>query len=144
MKRMFGSAMGQFTVVQEGEGWLVLEDGRRVGGTLRDPFATLEAAQGWVERELAGEAQMMATGNVALSARARAIRETDAELWAKFVQIEEEFACEDEDTREAAHKAAGTLVVMIHLALADLEADGEICRTGELRNGQPVFARKHS
>jgi hypothetical protein len=53
-------------------------------------------------------------------------------------------ACEDEDTREAAHQAAGTLVVMIDLALADLEAGGEICRTGELRNGKPVFARKHS
>jgi hypothetical protein len=29
---LFGSAMGEFTVAQEGEGWIVLEDGRRVGG----------------------------------------------------------------------------------------------------------------
>src|ERR1700757_2626907 len=103
-----------------------------------------EAAQQYVERELAGEAQTMATGNVALSARARAIRETDAELWAKFVQIEEEVAREDEDAREAAHRTAGTIVVIVRLVVADLEAEGEICRTGELRNGQPVFARKHS
>ena len=144
MKETFRSAMGKLTVVQEDEGWIVLEDARRVGGTLRYPFATREAAQQYVERELAGEAQAMASGNVALSARARAIRETDAELWAKFVEIEEEFACENEDTREAAHRAAGTFIVMIRVVLADLEADGEICRTGELRNGRPVFARKHS
>ena len=111
---------------------------------MRYPFANREAAQRHVERELAGEAQAMASGNVALSARARVIRETDAELWAKFVEIEEEFACENEDTREAAHRAAGTFIVMIRLVLADLEADGEICRAGELRNGRPVFARKHS
>ena len=103
---------------------------------MRYPFATREAAQQYVERELAGEAQAMASGNVALSARARTIRETDAELWAKFVEIEEEFACENEDTREAVHRAAGTFIVMIRLVLADLEADGEICRTGIQRATQ--------
>jgi hypothetical protein len=118
-------AMGEFTVAQEAEGWIVLEDGRRVGGTLRSPFPSREAAQQYVERELAGEAEMMAKGNLALSAKARAIRETDAELWALFVNIEEEFAGEDEATKEAAHRAAGTFGVMIRLVMAGLEADGK-------------------
>jgi len=72
--------------------------------------------------------------------KARAIRETDAELWALFVNIEEEFAGEDEATKEAAHRAAGTFSVMIRLVMADLEANGKIYRTGEMRDGRPVFA----
>jgi hypothetical protein len=132
-------AMGEFTVAQEGESWIVLEDGRRVGGTLRYPFPSREAAQRYVERELAGEAEIMAKGNLALSAKARAIRETDAELWALFVNIEEEFAGEDEATREAAHRAAGTFIIMIRLAMAGLEANGKIYRTGQMRNGRPLF-----
>jgi hypothetical protein len=134
-----GSAMGKFTVVQDGEGWIVLEDGRRVGGTVRYPFPTRKAAQRYVERELAGEAEIIAKGDFALSAETRVIRETDAELWAQFVNIEEEFADEDETTREAAHRAAGTFIVMIRLAMAGLEADGKIYRTGQMRNGRPVF-----
>jgi hypothetical protein len=102
-ERMFGSAMGEFTVAQEGEGWIVLEDGRRVGGTLRYPFPSREAAQRYVQRELAGEAEMMAKGDLALSAKARAIRETDAELWALFLNIEEEFAGEDEAALGSRH-----------------------------------------
>ena len=147
MNRMFGSAMGELTVVREGEGWIVLEDGRRVGGTLRYPFATRQEAHEWVERELAAEARRMATGNVTLSETARVIRETDAKLWAKLEQIEEELVSEDDDTKEAAHRAAGTFDVLIEvisrLALADLEADGRICRTGELCDGETFFARKH-
>jgi hypothetical protein len=138
--RMFGSAMGEFTVAQEGEGWIVLEDGRRVGGTLRYPFPSRKAAQRYVERELADEADTMAKGDLALSAKCRAIRETDAELWALCVNIEEKFADEDEATREAAHRAAGTYVVLIRLSMAALEADGKIYRTGNMRGGQPVFA----
>jgi hypothetical protein len=137
---MFGSAMGEFTVVQEGEGWIVLEDGRRVGGTLRYPFPSREAAQRYVERELADEAEIVAKGDFALSAKTRVIRETDAELWAQFVNIEKEFADEDEATKEAAHRAAGTFIVMIRLVMADLEANGKIYRTGKMRNGRPVFA----
>jgi hypothetical protein len=34
--------------------------------------------------------------------------DTDAELWEQFVNIEEEFADEDEAMRGAAHRAAGT------------------------------------
>jgi hypothetical protein len=139
-QRRFGGATGEFTVAQEGEGWIVLEDGRRVGGTLRSPFPTREAAQRYVERELADEAELMAKGDLALSAKTRAIRETDAELWALFVNIEEEFADEDEATREAAHRAAGTFIVMIRLVMAGLEAAGKIYRTGKMRNGRPMFA----
>ena len=141
-QRMFGSAMGELTVAQEGEGWIVLEDGRRVGGTLRYPFPSREAAQRYVKRELASEAETMASGDVALSAKARTIRETDAELWASFVDIEEKFAGEDEATKEAAHRAAGTFGVMIRLVMADLEAEGKIYRTGEMRDGRPVFAAR--
>jgi hypothetical protein len=132
--------MGEFTVAQEGEGWIVLEDGRRVGGTLRYPFPSREAAQRYVERELADEAELVAKGDFALSAKARVIRETDAELWALFVNIEEEFAGEDEATKEAAHRAAGTFGVMIRLVMAGLEANGKIYRTGKMGNGRPVFA----
>jgi hypothetical protein len=134
------SAMGEFTVVREDQGWIVLEDGRRVGGTLLYPFPSREAAQRHVERELADEAEIMAKGDFALSAKTRVIRETDAELWEQFVNIEEEFADEDEATREAAHRAAGTFVVMIRLVMAGLEAAGKIYRTGKMRNGRPVFA----
>jgi hypothetical protein len=137
---MFGSAMGEFTVAQEGDGWIVLQEGRRVGGTLRYPFPSREAAQRYVERELADEAEIMAKGDFALSAKTRVIRETDAELWEQFVNIEEEFADGDEATREAAHRAAGTFIIMIRLAMAGLEADGKIYRTGKMRNGRPVFA----
>ena len=139
---LFGSAMGEFTVAQGGEGWIVLEDGRRVGGTLRCPFPSRKAAQRYVERELAGEADTMAKGDLALSAMCRAIRETDAELWALYEDIEEEFADEDEATKEAAHRAAGTFIIMIRLAMAALEADGKIYRAGKMRNGQPVFVAK--
>jgi hypothetical protein len=134
------SAMGEFTVVQDGEGWIDLEDGRRVGGTLRCPFPTRKAAQRHVERELSDEAEIIAKGDFALSAKTRVIRETDAELWARFVNIEAEFADEDEAAREAAHRAAGTFIVMIRLVMAGLEADGKIYRTGKVRNGRPLFA----
>ena len=77
-----------------------------------------------------------------MNAKARAIRETDAELWASFVNVEEEFAGEDEATKEAAHRAAGTCGVMIRLVMADLEAEGKIYRTGEMRDGRPVFAAR--
>ena len=99
------SAMGELTVAQEGDGWIVLEDGRRVGGTLRHPFPSRKAAERHVERELADEAEAMAEGDVVGSARARVLRETDAELWASFVNVEEEFAGEDEATKEAAQAA---------------------------------------
>ena len=134
------SAMGELTVAQEGDGWIVLEDGRRVGGTLRHPFPSRKAAERHVERELADEAEAMAEGDVVGSARARVLRETDAELWAAFAKIEKELAYKDKATREAAHRAAGTFIVMIRLVMADLEAHGKIYRTGEMRNGRPVFA----
>jgi hypothetical protein len=36
----------------------------------------------WLDAELAGEAELMALGDVGLSARARVIRETDPKVWA--------------------------------------------------------------
>jgi hypothetical protein len=143
-QQMAGSAMGELTVAQEGEGWVVLEDGRRVGGTLRYPFGSREAAQRHVEEELVGEAETMARGDVVLSAKARAIREIDPEVWAVFVKIEEKFANEDEATKEAAHSAAGTSVVMMRIIMAVLEAEGKIYRTGQMRDGRPVFAAREN
>lgn len=57
----FGSSMGVMTVEQCDGGWIVCEDGRRVGGTLLHPFESQEAAQRWLDRELASEAEMMAS-----------------------------------------------------------------------------------
>jgi hypothetical protein len=88
---------------------------------------------------LADEAEMLANGDFALSAKCKVMRETDAELWALFTNIEKEFASEDEATREAAHAAAGTFIVMIRLVMADLATNGEIQRTGEMRGRRPVF-----
>jgi hypothetical protein len=45
----------------------------------------------------------MAKSDFALSAKTRVIRETDAELWEQFMNIEKDFADEDEAAREAAH-----------------------------------------
>ena len=59
-----------------------------------------------------------------------------------FVNVEEEFAGEGEATKEAAHRAAGTFGVMIRLVMADLEAEGKIYRTGEMRDGRPVFTAR--
>jgi hypothetical protein len=61
--------MGEFTVARQGEGWIVLEDGRRVGGTLRHPFSGREAAQRHIERELADEPELRANGDFAQSAK---------------------------------------------------------------------------
>ena len=50
------------------------------------------------------------------------------------MNVEEEFAGEDEATKEAAHRAAVTFGVMIDLVMEDLEAEGKIYRTGEMRD----------
>jgi hypothetical protein len=56
------------------------------------------------------------------------MRQTDAELWARFAEIEEQFRDRDDDERDAA-----------------LEVSGDIHRTGEYRQGRPVFrARWHA
>jgi hypothetical protein len=83
-KQMFGSSMGKLTIEQRGSGWIVLEDGRRVGGTLRHPFTNQAAAQRYVDAELADEAEIMAQGDVGSSAQNRVIRETDPKVWAKI------------------------------------------------------------
>jgi hypothetical protein len=134
---MFGSALGKMTIERRGKGWIVLEDGRRVGGTVRHPFTSQEAAQRYLNAELAEEAETMAAGDVALSARCRVIRDTDPEVWARFLHIEEKFADDDEAAQEA-HEAAGTSVVMVKLALASREAKGKIEGAGD-RGEQRVY-----
>jgi len=138
MNNMKRSSMGVFTITQRSGGWIVFEDGRRVGGVVQQPFASAKRHKPTLK--MAGEAETMAQGDVALSAKARVIRDCDPELWAACAEIEDDFAdCHSDAAREAAHRAAGTYGVIIRLAMAGLEAAGKICRTGELRKGQPVF-----
>jgi hypothetical protein len=132
---MFGSSMGAMTVEQCGEHWFVLEDGRRIGGVVRYPFESREAAQRYLDREIADERETMAEGDVGCSARCRVIRETDPEVWAKVMEIEKQFA-DDDNARDAAHYAADTWVVMVKIAVASLEAEGKIERC-EI-NGKPA------
>lgn len=81
MQQMFGSSLGKLTVEQRGNGWIVCEDGRRVGGTVRHPFTSQAAAQRYVDAELAAEAKVIAAGEVSLSACAWVIRGTDPKIW---------------------------------------------------------------
>ena len=53
----FGSSMGKMTIEHRGEDWAVCEDGKRVGGTLCRPFKSRDAAQRWLDSELAAEAE---------------------------------------------------------------------------------------
>jgi hypothetical protein len=135
--------MGTLTIARSrsGDGWVVMEDGEQVGGTLLHPFESEAAAQRWVGEEKADYQEGLLCGDYELLARAKVIRQTDAELWARFADIEEQFD-RDDDERDAAHYAAGTRIVGIRLAIADLEVRGDIHRTGEYRRGRPVF--RHS
>jgi hypothetical protein len=134
---MFGSSMGKLTIEQRGSGWIVLEDGKRVGGTVRHPFTNQAAAQRYVDAELAGEAETMGRGDVGLSAQCRVIRGTDPKVWAKTERIEKKFA-DDDDARWAAHHAAGTTIVLVRMMMAALEAEGKIEPCGE-RDGRTVY-----
>ena len=133
----FGSSMGKLTVEPHGAGWIVCEDGRRVGGPVRYPFTSREAAQRYADAELAAEAKTMAEGNISLSARARVIRGTDPKVWAKIERIEKKFAS-NHDAAVEAHIAAGTFVVMVRMTTASLEAEGILEGAGE-RDGQRVY-----
>jgi hypothetical protein len=136
-EQVFGSSMGKLTIERCGSGWIVCEDGRRVGGTVRYAFTSQAAAQHYIDAELADEAEIMARGDVGLSARARFIRGTNPKLWAKFERIEAKFA-DDNDARQAAHAAAGTLMVGIEMVVASLEAQGKLERCSE-RDGKSVY-----
>jgi hypothetical protein len=104
--------MGKLTVAQEESGgWVVLEDGRRVGGTLRYPFPGRKYAQRWVEQSLKEEAELNARGEFDTMARAKIIRETDPELWARYEEAELEIPADldpDEYSNAAiaVHRAA--------------------------------------
>jgi hypothetical protein len=134
---MLGSSLGKLTVEQHGTGWIVCEDGRRVGGPVRYPFTSQEAAQRWADAELADEAEAMARGDVSSSARARVIRGTDPKVWAKLARIERKFAG-NANAAEEAHVAARTWIVMIQLTVASLEAEGKLEGAGE-RDGRRVY-----
>jgi hypothetical protein len=125
MSKMFGSSLGKLTVEKRGNGWIICEDSRRVGGPVLYPFTSQEAAQRYVDAELAAEAEVMANGDVGRSARARVVRETDPKVWAKLARIEKKFA-DDVDAAQAAHIAADTWIVMTKMAIASLEAEGKI------------------
>jgi hypothetical protein len=119
---------GELTVEQmfddDGEGWIVLEDGKRVGGTLRYPFPTREAAERWVRKETEGRDQTSPDRR----AIARVIRETDPELWATYERIEKQ--CTPEN-RQAAHAKAGTAKLCIRIGLAALKAKGKVDCTSD-------------
>jgi hypothetical protein len=114
-------AAGKLTVAQEGDGWIALEDGHRVGGTLRQPFASREDAERWVQRELAGEVDAEA------NAMAKIIREADPEMWARFQEVQDAYP-DDDAARYAAHRVAGTGQLLTRLSHASLEASGRVCR----------------
>jgi hypothetical protein len=96
-------------------------------GQCATPFTSREKAQRYVDAELAGEAEIMARGDVGLSARSRFIRETDPKVWAKIERIEEQYAAaDDDDARVAAHIAADTWITLLQMTSASLEAEGKI------------------
>jgi hypothetical protein len=97
------------------------------------------AAKRWVARERSEQAKIKARGDIGTLAVCKIIRESDPELWARIDEIENKF---DEEDSERAHIAAGTWDIMIQLSMAGLEAEGRIIRTGEMRDGQPVFVTK--
>jgi hypothetical protein len=111
-------AMGELTVAKEGDGWIVLEDGHRVGGTLRYLFISREDAERHVRKELADNADPDSEYN----AEAKIIRETDPEIWARYEEVA------DRDEGFIAHEAAGTARLHVRLCLASLEAKGRITR----------------
>jgi hypothetical protein len=138
--------LGVLTVAQEGDGWIVLEDGRRVGGTLCEPFASRADALRWVKLERAGYEKHLALGNFKAIARAQFIRQTDPETWARAKEIMDQFAGEESaEHRQAhakeivdqfageesaehrqAHRDAGTHLWLIKYILVGLEAEGVV------------------
>jgi hypothetical protein len=130
--------MGELTIVRTDDGWIVLEDGEQVGGVVRYPFADQGAAQRYIDRERAGYEEALAVGDYQGIARAKIIRQTDAELWARVAAIEQQYRDRSEDESYAAHAAAGTSIVLTRMATAGLEVAGDLYRDGT-RDGQPVF-----
>jgi hypothetical protein len=130
--------MGELTIACTDDGWIVLEDGQKVGGTVRYPFSNQAAAQRYIDRERAGYEEDLAAGNYQQIAAAKIIRQTEPELWALVEKIEKRCRDRSEDERFAAHAAAGTSIVLIRMVTAELEAAGDTYRDGT-RDGRPVF-----
>jgi hypothetical protein len=99
--------MGTLTIARSrsGDGWVVMENGEQVGGTLLHPFESEAAAQRWVDEEKADYQEGLLCGDYEQLARAKVIRQTDAELWARFADIEEQFD-RDDDERAAPGSSA--------------------------------------
>jgi hypothetical protein len=130
--------LGELTIARTDDGWIVLEDGRKVGGTVRSPFADREAAQRYIDRERADYEEDLAAGNYQEIAAAKIIRQTDPELWARVADIEQQHRDRSEDERYAIHAHAGTSIVLIRMVSARLEAAGDTYRDGT-RDGEPVW-----
>jgi hypothetical protein len=130
--------LGALTIARTDDGWIVLENGQKIGGTVRYPFSSQEAAQRYIDRSRAGYEEALAAGDYQLIATAKIIRQTDPELWARVAAIEERCHGRSEDERLAAHAAAGTSIVCIKIVTAQLEIAGDLYRDGT-RDGQPVW-----
>ncbi len=120
--------LGELTVARHGDGWIVLEDGQRVGGTLigDPPFTSQAAARRYVKRERADYEEDLALGNFKSIAQTKFIRQTDPELWLRVEAVEKQLADDDSQEWLEAHVAAGTQECMMEFLIIGLEADGVV------------------
>jgi hypothetical protein len=99
---------GVLTIIRRrsGDGWVVMEDGEEIGGTLLHPFESEAAALRWVDQEKADYQEGLLCGAYEQLARAKVIRQTGR----ASPMFEEQFRDRDDDEQNAAHQAAGTIV----------------------------------
>jgi hypothetical protein len=138
-------ALGELTVAPHGDGWIVLEAGQRVGGTLQGdpPFSSQEAALRWVKVERAGYEESLAEGDFSGIARAKLVRQTDPELWARFDEAERQHQAEGDDQIEA-HRDGGTLVLLMQFIMTGLEAEGVLQSNAEGRMSLTEANRRYA
>jgi hypothetical protein len=115
--------MGELTIARTADGWIVLEDGQKVGGTVRYPFPDQEAAQRYIARERAGYEEDLAVGNYQRIAVAKIIRQTDFELWALVAEIEEQYRGRDAHGAGLRVHGASLVVAAVVQAGARLPAE---------------------
>jgi hypothetical protein len=127
--------LGALTIAPHGDGWIVLEDGERVGGVLRGdpPFTSKEAAVRYVEEERGGYEESLALGEFGSIARCKVIRQTDPELFARFEEVVRQTADEEHDDKMRAHIDAGTSRLLLKFATVELEVEGLLQRDAENR-----------
>jgi hypothetical protein len=138
-------ALGELTIAEHGNGWIVLEDGQRVGGTLRGdpPFTSREAALRYVEEERADYEESLALDEFGLIARCKLIRQTDPELWARFEEVTQIADKEGEDQMRA-HVDAGTSLLLVKFTTVELEAEGLLQRNAEGRMSLTKAGRRYA